>query len=108
MADLTKGSGKEVALVQLADGRHIMILGDASSVSTRGLETAWGVKPISILGHTHPSGELYLSHGLQEVRPGVFQAIGDVPVLQRLGQQVSAVIGPNGMYRILNIADFGG
>jgi hypothetical protein len=86
-----------------------MVLSDATSVSSRGLEAAWGAKPHSIIGHTHPRGELYLSHGdLLEVRPGVYQAVGDVPALKRLTQERTAVIAPHGRYRILDIADYGG
>lgn len=107
MADLTKGSGKEVALVQLKDGRHVMVLGDASSVSARGLEATWCQAAEHSSTYTSERGIVSQSRPARSW-PGVFQAIGDVPALKRLGQTTSTVIATNGKYRVLDIADFGG
>jgi hypothetical protein len=100
MAEITRATGKEVALLQTTDGTVIMRMGDAAQVT-------FDLNDVqSIIGHTHPSGQLGLSYDLHEIAPGRFRTAGDVPILQRLGQQSTWVGGPDGTFRLFNVSDW--
>jgi hypothetical protein len=88
MAAITRATGKEVALVQRTDGTVAMVIGEADRV-------AIGNNVRSIIGHTHPSGQLGLSQDLREIN-GVFREVGDVQRLRHLNQESTWVIAPDG------------
>ena len=89
LGDITRATGREVALLRLKTGQRVLRLGNAREVSFQGASR--------VIAHTHPSGALRLSPARLELGPGgVWQVKGDVPALQSLDQRWSLIFGPEG------------
>lgn len=87
MGEITAATNKEIGLLRIS-GLRVLRLGKSdNSLSTKGAE--------KIIAHTHPGGNLHLSETLVEIN-GVYHIVGDMPVLRKLGQKHSVVIGPTG------------
>ncbi|MBI5409202.1 MAG: VCBS repeat-containing protein [Nitrospirae bacterium] len=88
MADITKKTGKEVALLRI-DGKRVLRIGEPGEVSAKGAQR--------IIAHTHPKGSLRFSHKYEyDPKTRELTQYGDVPVLRNLGQRSSLIITPNG------------
>ena len=91
MADVTKASGKEVALLDIKGDSdeiiRIMRIGDSRSVDTS--------DAIRVIAHTHPSGRLGLSNRVDKITG---EKIGDIPAMQlaQPKQKSTIVISPTG------------
>jgi len=103
MADLTKATGREIALFRGRDGAIYMAMGQRNRIPGNLMTDA-----TELIAHTHPSGRLGLSWDFPN--SGNFldlnRLTGDVGVLQRLGQESTIVIGPSGRYHQFNLSDW--
>jgi hypothetical protein len=86
LAQLTIMTGREVALLRLADGSSVIRLGFRSSVSA--------AEAVEVLAHTHPQGLLVLSNDIMTY--GRVMTSTDTLILRNLGQTQTWLISPLG------------
>ncbi len=98
MAEITKGTGKEVALVQTETGDVVMVIGELDRVKLP-------ENVHSVIGHTHPQGHMGLSLDVVE-RDGKWYLRGDVARLHKLNQQETWIIAPDGTAKKVSVADW--
>ena len=86
MADLTLALNKEVGLMQLANGRTIIVVGRGREIVMAEIRGA----VLDVIAHTHPSGRLVPSGSLVLDKPG------DIIVWGHMRLRRSYLVGPDG------------